>query len=95
MNCSVCGKEQRWLSYIGEDIVCSKCIVKETVFKEVRFSDEKRLKKVLRTRKITNFKDLKKIDGKEAEKIMLEKDNPELKKYKETKKEGEEKIPLD
>jgi len=87
MKCTICDKDNSWLSYIGKDYVCSKCIVKHTIFKEIRFSDEKRLKKVLRRRKLNSFDDLKNITEKDFEQINLEKDDPHAKKYKEQNKE--------
>lgn len=95
MKCTICGKENSWLTYIGTDNVCSKCITKHTIFKEARFSDDKRISKVLRRRSIANFEEFKKIDDDEYEKIHAEKDDPSIRKYKEKKKIEMEDIPTE
>jgi len=93
MKCNICNKENAWLNYIGNDIVCSKCVAKYTVLKEMRFSDEKRFSKLLRKRKIESFEQLKKLKEDELEKIMLEKDDPNIRKYKQKSKDEPE-VPI-
>jgi len=93
MKCTICGKENSRLTYVGKDNVCSKCMTKYTIFKEARFSDDKRISKVLRRRKMESFEDLKKIDEKEYERINEEKDDPSIRKYKEKRKLEMEEIP--
>ena len=95
MRCTSCQKESAWLHCIGTDNVCAKCIAKHTLFKEVRFSDESRLAKVLRRRPIGSFDALKAITVKDFDIINAEPDQPTIKKYKEKKKGDIENIDVD
>ena len=69
MKCDICGKDYMWLIFIGKDNVCSKCISKYTVFKEVKHSNETRLRLALRKLEIKNFDDLKKIKNYDLEEL--------------------------
>jgi dynactin complex subunit len=66
-----------WLFLIGKDNVCANCIARETVFKDIKYKDESRLKKALRVYKIESFEDLKKIEESQAEELE---DMPEISK---------------
>ena len=98
MKCTNCGKEQNWLYFVGSDNICSKCIEKMTIFKEIRFSNEKRLNIVLKKRKITNFSQLCSVTEEDYENILLTEPNigdykPKLNKNKK-KIEDEADIPI-
>jgi len=80
MKCTNCSKEFNWLYYIGGDNVCNKCIEKFTIFKEIRFSNEKRLNIVLKKRKINSFVELQKVTEEDYENILLT--EPNIGKYK-------------
>lgn len=90
MKCSSCGKEQNWLYYIGTDNVCNKCLEKDTIFKEIRFSNDKRLNIVLKKRKISNFKDLCNITEDDYDNILLT--EPNIGNYKPKKNKAGEPI---
>lgn len=65
MKCSSCGKEKLWLHFIGKDCVCGPCIAKNTVFKEMKTSNDMMLKKAIRTFDINSYQDLKSITQKQ------------------------------
>ena len=71
MKCDSCGKELTFLYFIGKSNVCNKCIAKHTVFKEVKISEDRLLRKAMRAFDIKNFDDLKKITYAELEKLKL------------------------
>ncbi|MBI5133657.1 MAG: hypothetical protein HZA83_02995 [Thaumarchaeota archaeon] len=82
MRCSICGKENNWLTPLGSDIVCNKCIVKHTIFKEMRFSDERKFSIVLKRRNFNNFDDLCKINDDMFQEIFEDKKNDEVNRPK-------------
>ena len=91
MKCSVCGKEHNWLNFIGKDNVCNKCIEKKTIFKEIRFSNDKRLTIALKKRKIESFSDLCKMTEEDFDNILLT--DPNIGKFKPKKvKKGKEEL---
>lgn len=85
MKCTSCGKEKHWLFFIGKDNVCNKCIEKNTIFKEIRFSKDKRLNIVLKKRKIKSFKQLCNFTEEDYENILLTEPNIGTYKPKENK----------
>ena len=90
MKCSNCNKENNWLTYIGNDNICNKCIEKETIFKEIRFSNDKRLTIILKKRKISSFIELCKITESDFENILLTEPNIGIYKPKKNKKKEED-----
>jgi len=80
MICSVCSKDKNWLHFVGVDNVCNKCIEKGTIFKEIRFSNEKRLQIVLKKRKIGSFKELCEMTEQNFDDILLT--DPNIGNYK-------------
>jgi hypothetical protein len=80
MKCSICGTEKNWLNLIGIDNVCNKCIEKNTIFKEIRFSNDKRLNIVLKKRNIPDFNSLKQFTEEDFENILLT--EPNIGKFK-------------
>jgi hypothetical protein len=99
MKCSACGKESSWLNYIGIDNICNKCIEKHTIFKEIRFSNDRRLMIALKKRKIKNFEDIKKITETDFENILLTDPNigtykPKTNKAKKGEDDDDDDIPL-
>ncbi len=71
MECNICGKEKLWLIFIGKDSVCSNCIAKHTVFKEVRNSDERMLRKAIRAFDIIGFEQLKKVTNGQVDELAM------------------------
>lgn len=85
MKCDICQKENLWLIYIGKDNVCSNCIARNTVFKEVGNSDESRLRKALRSFDINSFEDLRQLKEYQVEQMDTKRFVPSKKniiKYK-------------
>ena len=93
MECSICHKDKNFLKFVGADNVCNKCIEKNTIFKEIRFSNEKRLMIALKKRKIRNFDDLCKLTEEEFDNILLT--DPNIGTYKAKKiKDDKSEIPI-
>ena len=56
-----------FLYFVGKSNVCNKCIARQTVFKEVRHSEDSLLRKAMRAFGIKSFGQLKDITPKQAE----------------------------
>jgi hypothetical protein len=69
MKCDVCSKEKLFLHLVGKNSVCTECIAKHTVFKEVKHSSEARLRKALRAFDIKSFEELKNIKAFQLENL--------------------------
>ena len=86
MRCDICNKDYMFLHFIGRDNVCTNCIAKHTVFREIKTTSEARLKKALRAFEINSFEDLKNITEYQIEEIEnkpnLKKETIKLKKNK-------------
>ncbi len=87
MRCDICSKDFLFLNFIGKDNVCTNCIARHTVFKEIKTVGEARLKKALRVFPVRSFEDLKMIKEHEVEDVekMPDKETVKVKKNKAVK----------